>query len=90
MSIILKEIDLPKGTEGIGITFHTADGWRETHITDVTQAIQIPTPHGRLKDADASLEELRAMKVEGETFITAVEFAKITINDAPTIFDEEK
>lgn len=50
MSFIVKEIDLPKDTEGISITFYTADGWRETHILDVTQAIQIPTPHGRLID----------------------------------------
>ncbi len=50
MSLMLKGIDLPKDTEGISITFHTADGWRETHIFDVTQAIQIPKGHGDIID----------------------------------------
>ena len=50
MSMILKGINLPKDTEGISVTFYTKDGWRETHILDFTQAIQIPKGHGSLKD----------------------------------------
>lgn len=50
MSLILKGIDLPKETDGLSITFHSQDGVTETHILDVTQAIQIPKGHGNLKD----------------------------------------
>lgn len=39
----------------------------------------------RLIDADALYAKLNDMTVFGETFITAVEFAKRVIQDAPTI-----
>lgn len=39
----------------------------------------------RLVDADALYAKLDDMTVFGETFITAVEFAKLVIQDAPTI-----
>ena len=76
MSLILKGIDLPKDTEGISVTFHTADGWRETHILDVAEAIQIPKGHGRLIDeSDITVEE-------------DVYYQTYKIN-APTILGEE-
>lgn len=65
MSIILKGIDMPKDTEGMGITFYTKDGWRETHILDVTQAIQIDRPHGRLIDWEAFNNKLDIQYPEG-------------------------
>lgn len=52
MSLILKEIDMPKGIDGLSITFHNQDGVTETHILDATQAIQIPKGHGRIGDFD--------------------------------------
>ena len=36
-------------------------------------------------DADAELKRLKAMKVEGETFITAVQFAITVLEEAPSI-----
>lgn len=39
----------------------------------------------RLIDADVLMESLNDMKVSGETFVTAVEFAKKIIKDAPTV-----
>lgn len=95
MSIILKEIDLPKGTEGIGITFHTADGWKETHIFDVNQAIQIPKGHGRLIDASQPSEKIikampRNIYDERDEFYTeGLERAIEEIVDAPTILESE-
>ena len=51
MSFIVKEIDLPKGIDGLSITFHSQDGVMETHILDATQIVQLPKGHGRLIDA---------------------------------------
>ncbi len=39
----------------------------------------------RLIDADKELENLSEMVVKGETFTTAVEFAKIILRNAPTV-----
>lgn len=39
----------------------------------------------RLIDADKEIRELEKMVVEGETFTTAVEFAKLILRDAPTV-----
>ena len=30
------------------------------------------------------------MKVEGEVFVTAVNYVKLIVNDAPTIFEDKK
>lgn len=76
MSLILKGIDLPKGTDGLSITFHSQDGVTETHILDATQAIQIPKPHGRLIDAD---------KVFCYNF-----WDEQNIDNAPTILEAEE
>ena len=54
MSIILKGIDIPKDDEEITIEI-SKDGLRvySTHLKEAdVEAIQIPTPHGRLIDAD--------------------------------------
>lgn len=92
MSFTVQGIDLPKeGEEHRIIIHHNGQAIidKRTYYEEA-QAVQLPKKHGRLIDADASLEELRAMKVEGETFMTAVEFAKITIKDAPTILEAEE
>ena len=39
----------------------------------------------RLIDADKEIQELKAMKVEGETFTTAVNFAIKCMESAPTV-----
>lgn len=57
MSVILKGIDMPKGTEGMSITFYTKNGWRNAHILDVDQAIQIPKGHGDIKDINIFLKD---------------------------------
>lgn len=51
--------------------------------------IEVKTPHGRLIDADAEYKALLEMKVEGEVFANAVEFAKIEMEQAPTVIEAE-
>lgn len=89
MSLILKGIDMPKGTDGLSITFHSQDGVTETHILDVTQAVQIPKGHGRLIDVDRlirdEVEHLLYHLPNGDTAIPRVD-----IDNAPTILEAEK
>ena len=40
----------------------------------------------RLIDADAELKKLDEMEVEGETFVTAVSFAKFVLLNATTVW----
>lgn len=54
-----------------------------------TDLIEVKTPHGRLIDADAEYKALSEMKVEGEVFVTAVEFAKIEMEQVQTVIEEE-
>ena len=55
----------------------------------IVEGIQLPKGHGRLVDADAELKELNKMKVGGEVFTTALNFAKIEFEQAPTIIEAE-
>lgn len=50
----------------------------------------LPKGHGRLIDADSELKSLREMKVFGEVFKTAVNFAILVIENAPTITEADE
>ena len=96
MSLILKEIDMPKGTDGLSITFHSQDGVTETHILDATQAIQIPKGHGDIKDI-SRLWPTRINKLEyggsdgREVYYRSIEvYRKKDIDNAPTILEAEE
>jgi len=52
--------------------------------------IPLPEKHGRLVDADKIIESMDEMKVEGEVFVTAVEYVKITVEEAETVIPAEK
>ena len=87
MSIILEGIDLPKGTDGLSITFHSQDGATETHILDATQAVQLPKGHGRLIDGDElnkSVHEWNPIYTYGRSAFTR------EIRKAPTILEAEE
>ena len=94
MSIILKGIDLDEITKGNGYArlIIEEDGAVVDDCTDIIigQAIQIPKEHGRISDVGRIRKELNEMLVEGETFVNAVEFAKLTIDAAPTILEAEE
>lgn len=84
MSIILEGIDMPKEGEHI-LALIKSDGkcsyFEETtfsRIMKTTEAIQIPTPHGRLIDAD---------KIETDMIYAVIDNLK---NDTPTILEAEE
>ena len=94
MSIILKGIDMPKNGEMHRINIYdngntyiiTSNILYETDRKDV-EAIQIPTPHGRLIDADAL--ELEKEVELADDWKTAHEIANC-VKYAPTILEAEE
>jgi len=88
MSIILKGIDLPPNAKVELIVKSPTERFRKQ--IPKSKVIQIPKDHGRIVDVGGVRKELNEMLVEGETFVTAVEFAKLTIDNAPTILESEE
>jgi hypothetical protein len=82
MSFIVKGIDIPKGTDGLSITFHGQDEATETHILDATQAVQLPKDHGRLGDLDYLYDRFKANKCPDENVYRL-------IKEEPTILGAE-
>lgn len=63
------------------------------HIPFLHEIISVGTPlpkgHGRLIDADKIIHEMNEMKVQGETFTTAVNYVKILMCEASTIIEAD-
>lgn len=103
MSVILKgpEIQIPNSCDvcsfcGCDFTCmnYTADCFGED-ISDYemcrhSKCNLVEIPEGaRLIDGNKISSDMDDMKVEGETFVTAVNFVKLIVNDAPVIFEED-
>lgn len=56
----------------------------------ILEGVILPKRHGRLIDADREEKGLSEMVVEDRSDITAVNFAKIIIHEAPTIVPADK
>ena len=91
MSLILKGIDMPKGTDGLSITFHSQDGVTETHILDATQAVQIPKGHGDIKDSKEILaraeQEVDGLVMSAEHLPMVIEWI---LNKSDTFLEAEE
>ena len=89
MSIILKGIELPKEGEDITLEINHKGEVRvystELKETDTdAEAIQIPTPHGRLIDADKLRENIEEVdRPDGYTALVHIKYA-------PTILKAEE
>ena len=89
MSILIKGIDMPKDGEEITIEI-SKDGLRvySTHLKEAdVEAIQIPTPHGRLIDKDELLSHIKK-----DPLFSLVEQYGISgvIESRPTILEAEE
>lgn len=98
MSVLIKGMDMPKACERCRFisTFSTECGlgcrceisnsefWDYTKRQDNCPLIEIPTPHGRLIDADAACK-----KYKDEVLLIA-ELAYRKIRNAPTIIEAEE
>ena len=91
MSVLIKGIDLPKEGEHI-IALIKNDGkcsyWKQDteygicEPMQTVEAIQIPTPHGRIIDEDEIFEQPHCGECNDATLDA--------INNAPTILEEEE
>lgn len=103
MSILIKDMKMPKGClecpfKDIGMSTMTqcllVAGWIDYAndgygIPDACPLVELPEKHGRLVDADAIIKEMESMKVEGEVFTTAVNYAAIVAREALTVIEAE-
>lgn len=86
MSIILKGIDMPKDIDELRLIINGM-----SIAIEPTQAIQIPTPHGRLIDIDKVKDELRdQIPCCGLDMTYSNSNAFDAMDNAPTILEEEK
>lgn len=106
MSIIIKGMDMPKDGESIIMVLEHSgkaisrllwDGGTKAKALDDTQVISIPTPHGRLIDADKARAEFREWtedewnkQASPVSWAYAYEDVIDYLDDAPTILEAEE
>ena len=91
MSIVIKGIDLPKDAQAVQISYWTKDGHYITESYPPSRIVEIPTPHGRLIDAD-ELQELYADAdgIDISNYDVKVAVIRQNIKDMPTILEAEE
>lgn len=96
MSILIKGMDMPKASNEDCIAVIRSNGKVEVWQTGMkefeAQAIQIPTPHGRIIDADELKEKRETMCWKDEYYMThESDFIDSRhIDNAPTILEAER
>lgn len=91
MSVLVKGVDMPK--DCVYCKWHTRWGCGITGIrTNTAQGcplIEVPTPHGRLIDADAVCYQLeKQATIDGQP--RAIRRARRIVADAPAIIEAEE
>jgi len=103
MSVLVKGMKMPKGCHsGCPLTdrdaFTCVITGRDILGDEDTVAsrpswcplVEVPTPHGRLIDADKEKAEIDNMIVQGEVFTTAKNFASKVLEKAPIVIEAEE
>lgn len=87
MSIILKGVEIPDGTDFAHITFTKKGNFLDDIEFFIDEIVQIPKDHGRLIDGDELVKHLRK-----DPLFDLVERYGISgvIESRPTILDEER
>lgn len=86
MSILIKSMEMPKDTCEIRITIdQDGDWWARRIDTDGEwhEVVEVPTPHGRLIDADA-LSQIYRFDDYGKAVVDCED-----MDNAPTIIEAE-
>lgn len=89
MSIVIKGIDMPKcSNEDIMVVIRRdkAEVWQTGYKERTVEAIQIPTPHGRLIDGD----EFKSWVDDWYDCTDIGNIVESWIDERPTILEEEK
>ena len=89
MSIVIKGIDLPKDAQAVQISYWTKDGHYITESYPPSRIVEIPTPHGRLIDADEFTDVCEILADKGGD-IRPWEQAEWIAKDMPTILEAER
>ena len=94
MSILIKEIDLPKDAQAVQISYWTKDGHYIAESYPPSRIVEIPTPHGRIIDADLFKELIKDSVPSWAIGVTIPTYGDMDIMDKiyfiPTILEEEK
>lgn len=70
MSILIRGMEMPKGNSTINLLIYSDGRIFTGHLNDDKySAVEVPTPHGRLIDADALHDAMynRAFETDGDT-----------------------
>ena len=85
MSILIKGIEIPKTATSIEIVFRNGEKvLNSKRLFCDTSVAKLPTPHGRLIDADRLIEELNRNKIPYNSNINYF------LMNAPTIIEAEE
>lgn len=107
MSVIVKGMEMPKNCKECPFSDHQAwclipGEWRERYycpdddVSEHCPLVEIPTPHGRLIDADAidyrndAMHDGRGNLVVEDNFVSGIMWINDCINETKAIMEEEK
>lgn len=93
MTVLIKGIEMPPDIEGAEVIIHikpdgTVFDMRGVHLQ--AQAVEVPTPHGRLIDADELMKVVYSELSYGEEALWAMIFCDGFIGPAPTVIEAEE
>ena len=86
MDILIKGMEMPENTTSIEIIFRDYEKMLQRERRFITSVIEVPTPHGRLIDADELLKDSETIMLET---IDDHEEVEEMIKDAPTVIEAE-
>ena len=102
MSVLIKGMEMPKSCDDCKLKEATASWWICDITSNMNESeyyadkrpsncplIEIPTPHGRLIDADALQLEAYNMMFRGYADDRDVAFVNFNLQKAPTIIESE-
>ena len=90
MGVYIKGKKMPKDCKACFLGLYDRQAYCRNGEKALCPLIEVKAPHGRLIDADAEYKALSEMKVEGEVFVTAVEFVKIEMEQVQTVIEAEE
>ena len=91
MSIIIKGLNIPKASNEDCMAVIRSNGkvevWQTGYKERTVEAIQIPTPHGRIIDASKLIKSyMKGTKTDIDDFYDTIDI----IDNAPTILEAEE
>lgn len=90
MSVLIKGINMPKGEEeGLFIAIYDGKAYR-VGTKEELEAVEIPTPHGRLIDAERLTYSFNVSDFDNSDAFENVDSAIHVVNCMPTVIEAEE